>query len=137
MVGFGSVVAIVYSIQTYVDWRIETQLSDPATLRRIAAAAKPEIILDGKGSIIADMGGMDYLADIKTVPWQQHANMIKTIILTPKKYMAIPPLVSSIDATALRTTSTRGVKLDWRIEIEYDSFEPEGLNRIRVEMLER
>ena len=137
MVGFGSIVAIVYGIQQFVDWRIKQQLSDPATLRRVAEASKPEIIIDGKGSIIADMGGMEYLTDIETIPWSGKSNMIKSIVFTPKQFMAIPPLVSSIDATALRTTSTRGTKLEWIVEIEYDSYVDGAENRMRIEILNR
>jgi hypothetical protein len=65
IVTVAAVFAAIYAVPRFIDSRIAAALNEPSMVRRIALAARPEMIIDAKGSIEIDRGAMDYIADIK------------------------------------------------------------------------
>ena len=67
-VGVGSVVAAstlfllaANWVRSTIDSAVERKLSDPTILRRIAAESRPSIVFDAKESILADLGGAQFI----------------------------------------------------------------------------
>jgi hypothetical protein len=50
-------------------------------VRRIALAARPEMIIDNKGRIEIDRGAMDYIADIKVTQNPEFPHIADTIVV--------------------------------------------------------
>jgi hypothetical protein len=46
---------------------IATALDDPKMVRKIALAARPEMIIDYKGSVLVDSGAMEYISDFTVI----------------------------------------------------------------------
>ena len=132
-----ALVAAIYGVMYYIDSRIAAQLNEPSMVRRIALSARPEMIIDNKGRIEIDRGAMDYIADIKVTQNSKYPILADSIVITPRRYMAYPPLVTSVDAAILHTKAERGQKLDWIIKLEYGSWDTEGPNRLRIEIMDR
>jgi hypothetical protein len=132
-----TVVGTIYIAMHFVDSRITAALNDPATVRRIAFAARPEMIIDQKGTVEIDRGAMDYIADIKVTPDPRSPLIADSIVITPKRYMAHPPLVTSVDASLLHAEAERGQKLDWIIKLQWSSTSDPGPNRLRIEIIDR
>lgn len=136
-VGIAAVVAVIYGAQQYIDSRITRVLNDTETLRRIAAAAKPEMIIDSRGAVLADMGAWDYIADLQVTPSTQSTFIADSLVITPKKYMATPPLVTPVDGAFLTVTPVRGTKLAWILQLDYGSWDDNGPNRLRIEIIDK
>src|SRR5262245_14513731 len=64
----GGLAAALFGIVTFVDHRVDMRLADPLVLRRIAAEVRPALIFDSQNRILADQGGLEYIADIKFTP---------------------------------------------------------------------
>lgn len=132
-----TVVGTIYVAIHFVDSRIAAALSEPSMVRRIALAARPEMIIDEKGTVEIDRGAMDYIADLKVTPDPKSPLVAGTIVITPRRYMAFPPLVTSVDAALVHASVKRGQKLDWVITLEYNSWSDPGPNRLRIEIIDR
>jgi hypothetical protein len=111
-----ALVGAIYGIIRFIDSRIDTKLNDPSTARRIALAARPEMIINQKGSVLIDRGAMEYIADLKVTQNPKNRGLADTIIITPRRYMANPPLVTALDAAFLHTSAEHGpqIRLDYQ-----------------------
>ena len=127
---------VIYGAVKFIDSRIDAKINDPSTVRRIALVARPEMILDEEGRVLIDRGAMDYIADFK-VAKNPKEPIIDTITITPRRYMANPPLVTAVNTAFLQTKEQRGQKLDWIIKLEYNSWSDPGPNRVRIEIIDR
>ncbi len=137
-VGIAAVVTVIYGAQQYIDSRISRALDDPGTLKRIAAAAKPEMIIDTSGSVLADMGAYQYISDMQVTGLTlTKSNCTSSITITPKHYMASPPLITGIDAPWLGVAAHRGKGLDWVFDLDWGSYRDEGPNRLRMEIIDK
>jgi hypothetical protein len=131
-----AVVTAIYGATAFIDWRIASALNEPSIVRRIALAARPEMIIDNNGTVEVDRGAMDYISNIK-VTKKSNSPVADTIVITPRRYMAHAPLVTSVDGASLNATPERGQKLDWVIKLEWNSFSEPGRNRLRIEIIDR
>jgi hypothetical protein len=136
-VGVVGVVGGIYGLNAYIDWRISSALNEPSMVRRIALAARPEMIIDAKGTVEIDRGAMEYISDFKVTQNPKNPLVADTITITPRRYMANPPLVTSFDAALLHASAERGQKLDWVIKLEYNTYSDPGPNRLRIEIIDR
>ncbi len=132
-----TVFGTIYVAMKFVDSRISTALNDPSMVRRIALAAHPEMIIDQKGTVLIDRGAMDYIADIRVTQNSSNPVVADTITITPHRYMAHPPLVTSVGAALMHANAQRGQKLDWVIKLEYNSWSEDEPNRLRIEIIDR
>jgi hypothetical protein len=95
------------------------------------------MIIDQKGTVEIDRGAMDYIADIKVTPNPNIPVLADTVLITPKRYMSHPPLVTAVDPAFMHTDPERGQKLDWIIKLHYGSHNDPGPNRLRIEIIDR
>src|SRR6059036_3515008 len=58
------VVGAIVGFNAYVDHKIDAKMSDPTFIRTIASQVRPAVIFDSNGSILADLGGMQYFESI-------------------------------------------------------------------------
>src|SRR5262249_20404570 len=70
--GIGGVVAgstlfllVANWMRSTIDSAVERKLSDPFILRQIAAQSRPMVIFDSQQSIVADLGGAQFIKGIR------------------------------------------------------------------------
>ena len=108
--------ALFYALNIYIDQRVEKKINDPQVIQKIVAKVRPAIIFDLKGSIINDMGGMQYIEDIHVEVTDQH---LCKIVVTPKAYMAQAPILTSMDEENQYLISIkRSLKFNWEYTLE-------------------
>jgi hypothetical protein len=117
-----ALIGILVGVMAWIDHRIESKLSDEGTLRTIASRLRPSLIFNAKGSIIQDMGAVQYLKvdDIKVIerfrfdqndsPQKIHVGFLKPV--------AFPPILTSMKENAAITAS-RAKGLDWEFVITW------------------
>ena len=125
----------IYGAAAWVDSRIDKALSNPQTLQAIAARVRPAVVFDSKGSIVADQGGLEYLLKIEVLPGD--GSVPREIVVTPRTFLPVPPLLESLDEPALNATSERGKGIEWRFTLSGGGYVESGaINpRFRLEIL--
>lgn len=132
-----TLVGTIYGVTSFIDGRIASALSDPATLHKIAIMARPEMIIDAKGTVLIDRGAMDYIQDFQVTTHKEVPILVHKVRITPKRYMALPPLITTVDCGFVSVTSERVEKLDWLLTIEYGGWDGDKPNRVRIEIIDR
>jgi hypothetical protein len=131
VVVIAALIAIPLGIRTWVESKIDNAveakmrsvLSDETILRKIAAQSRPSLIFNGNGSILFDMGAVQYLKpdDVRIV---EHINDQGTIMPTKLhigfvRTVSFAPLVTPLhDAATL--TASHGKGLDWEFTINWN-----------------
>ncbi len=83
-----------HGLNSYLDYRIETRISNPAFLKKLAMTVRPSLIFDEKESIIADMGAAALIDNI-TVSKDKKGNF--EIVITPLEYLGAEPALEALD----------------------------------------
>lgn len=109
------IIALIFAvfIQLYssIEKRIENKLNDPEFIRKVANIARlPFVIFDEDESIIIDTGAMNYIEKIEVKKGQRQ--QVSEIIVSPKKYMPVAPILKSIDIEIEFDEPTRGQEFD-------------------------
>ena len=138
----GTIVAIIVGILAawnllakYIDNQIENKLSESSFIRAVGSHVHPSIIFDSRGSILNDLGGMAYIEklDVQTA---KNSPMAQKIVLTPKSYLASPPILTTSDALFISVVPTRGKGIDWEfiVDVQMDIRGPQNV-RFRLEIV--
>lgn len=114
IVGF---VGVLLGINTYLDRKIESRVSDPEFIRTIAAQVRPAVIFDSNGSILADLGAMQYFDEILVNLPLVHGKP-GAIVLKPKILLTFPPEITGMGGAQIYPAARRGAGLTWRYEID-------------------
>jgi hypothetical protein len=106
-------------IDNAVEAKSRSVLSDETILRKIAAQSRPSLIFDANGSILHDMGAVQYLKpdDIRVVKRDSDGPplVIHIGFVRPVSY---PPIVTPLRDSAGVTTAN-GNGLDWEFTINW------------------
>ena len=104
-------VAIFIQLNTSVDKKIEIKLKDPEFIRMVANEVRlPFVIFDEDKSVIVDTGAMNFIDKIEIKKEQRQD--VSEIIISPKKFLAIPPVLENLDAYMAFENPVRGNKFD-------------------------
>ncbi len=128
----------IYVIINYVDMRIEDKINDPRFINKMTQNIRPSAVFDENDSILADMGAMQFINDIKV---KKRGNDQIEITISPKAFLGIAPILSSIDSDYIVGVPKRGAKFDWvyRLNraVQWVSGKAEivGLHRFRIEVV--
>ncbi len=130
----GSLV-IIFGVYSYIDLRIDQKISNPAFIEKIASNVRPSVIFDSQESIEIDMGAMQFIENIKVTP-SGDSRFPKEITISPKKYLAHAPFLSSLDEVVFQTKVARGKKYDWVYQLTVISYNDRvKKSRFRLEIL--
>ena len=103
--------AIFIHVNRSIDKKIETKFNNPEFLRKVANIARlPFVIFDEDESIIIDTGAMNYIEKIEVKKGQRQ--QVSEIIVSPKKYMPVAPILESLDIEIEFDEPTRGQEFD-------------------------
>ena len=141
--GFAGLLALIvalYALNGYIEGIVERKIGEPGMIEKVRAQIRPMVVFDQNESILIDTGGMQYIESIH-VALDQKGKIPQQIIITPKTYLAVPPILESFDDDFV-ITSERGKGFQWiyklgainRIRFE-DSAINSGVNRFRIEII--
>jgi hypothetical protein len=135
-VGLIAVIAAVYGVTRFIDWRIERRIRDESFLKRIASSLRPTVIFDEDGAILVDQGAMELLTTIEVKKNEENGLPIE-IIVEPRQYLAYQPLIETLDNELVDFSVKRAKGFAWSYSLEYqmtnDIFD--GHRRFRLEVL--
>ncbi len=111
--------AIFIQLTASIDKKIEIKLKDPEFIRMVAKEVRwPFAIFDEDNSVIVNGGAMDYIEKIQIK--MDNRKEVSEIIISPKNWLAVAPILESIDAFVPFEDAIRGNKFDFiykRIEM--------------------
>jgi len=112
IVGIFGILASIFAVNSYIDNQIENKLKAPEFISKVADEVKlPFVIFDENNSIIVDNGAMNIIDKI-SINKKDHGD-ISEIVITPKKYLAIAPILESLDPKIEFQDPIRGNKFDF------------------------
>lgn len=98
-----------HGFNSYIDWRIDNRIKNSDFLHQLARHVRPSLVFDDNGSIIADMGAIQYISDIKVSKGDKNSVLI---IISPNEYLGVEPVLEALDAE-YSIHAKRGQKFDW------------------------
>ncbi len=107
-------------ITGYIDSRVNKSITSPNFIGKVRHNIKPTAIFNSDGSVIANMGAMGYISDIKVekAKYKTYDKIFKIkIIVSPKEFLNVAPMLESLDGT-YRINSKRGNRYDWIYMLE-------------------
>ena len=103
--------AIFIQLNSSIDKKIEIKLKDPEFIRMVANEVRlPFVVFDENNSIIIDNGAMNHIEKIKIK--KEDRLEVSEIIISPKKYLAVAPILENLDAYMAFENPIRGDKFD-------------------------
>jgi hypothetical protein len=121
-------VGAIVGVNTWIDRKIDARTSDPAFIRQVASQVRPALIFDSNGSIIADLGAMQYFDEI-SVTFHEGEKKPGEIILKPKVLLGFPPEITGMGGVQIFPAAQRGPGLTWRYEVEEFYIQKETVSR--------
>jgi hypothetical protein len=104
-----------------IDKKIENKFKDPEFISKVADEVKlPFVIFDENNTIVVDNGAMNIIDKI-SINKKDHGD-ISEIIITPKKYLAIAPILESLDPKIEFQDPIRGNKFDFIYKKAYKAI---------------
>jgi len=133
-------VLALIALNVYVEGIVEKKISEPDMIEKVKAQIRPMVVFNQNESILVDTGGMQYIESIRVI-LDQEKDTPEEIIITPKIYLAVAPILESFDDDFV-ITSERGKEFQWiyklgainRMSFE-DSATRSGVNRFRLEII--
>jgi hypothetical protein len=136
---------IYINLDSKIDKKVEEKFKDPVFINKLAEEIKfPFVIFDEDNSVVVDTGAMSIIEKI-TIN-KKDGKQISDIIITPKKYLAIAPILESLDPDIAFLDPIRGNKFDFiykKLEVAtafantYTTKPPKSKFRIQVIVLSK
>lgn len=99
--GTATIIVAMFTIFSYynssIEKRIDSKLNDPTFLRKVADEVRfPFVIFDEDKSVIVHANTMKHINKIEI--YKEERQEVSRIVITPNQYMAIPPVLESLNA---------------------------------------
>ncbi len=135
-----AIIAGLYALPKVIDSHIDKAINNTEFIRKIASHVRPYMIIDSKGSVLVDDGAMQYLQRPPLIKHDAEDENRYNIVLTPKNFLAHPPLIEMMRPFVGYTKSERGSGLDWHYESYIgisvgEEIEPEPVPKFRIEII--
>lgn len=108
---FAFLFVIFIELNRSFDKKIESKLKDPVFIRKMANEVRlPFVIFDEDNSVIVDTGAMTTIAKIAIN--KKDGKELSEIVITPKQYLAVAPILESLDPKIEFQDPVRGKEFD-------------------------
>lgn len=107
-----SLIVIIAYFSSSINDKIDQKINDPEFVKKVADEVRlPFVIFNDKESVTVDTGAMKYIDKFKIKKDERQG--IYEIIISPKSFMAIPPILESIEDKEIEFEEPkRGKKFD-------------------------
>ena len=135
LLGVVTIVAILFAVTGYVRYLVNKMLDSPETIDKLSKLIRPAVIFDNEGRVLADLGAMEYIESIVVTSGIERLPI--RIELKCKTFLALPPLLTSLDIYAYEETVSRNGKFGWIFNLKPISYETSETTsyRFRFEVL--
>jgi hypothetical protein len=131
-----AIVIVIYGATAWIDFRVETKISDDAFIQKLSRNLRPFVIFDSNNSIVYDQGAMDYIDHIHAdTAMIDGCPVVRKITVSPKQFLVTPPLLDCIDLKDHIYRPVRGQKFDWIYELTNENEFGPSVIRFRMEVL--
>jgi hypothetical protein len=123
VVFIAGIAAAAIRFRTWLDGRIGEQLRGGDVVGRLALLVKPDMIFDMRASVLADRGAAslikpDGIHVTMGAPFP-NTKLPVEIRIECVRHLAVPPLLTALNADAVTITTKRGSNFDWLYMIHY------------------
>jgi len=102
---------VIIQVNSSVDKKIEEKLQDANFIRKVAVEVRlPFLIFDEDRRYLADTGASEWIQTIKIT---KDGRSIKEIIITPKRFLPVPPVIESYDTDIEFEEPQQGEEFTW------------------------
>jgi len=103
--------AVYVQLSSSIEKKIENKINDKVFIRKVANEVRlPFMIFDEEKSILADIGAMDHIDAIEVRKGKRQE--VSEIIVSPKRFMAVAPILESFDPRIEFEDPVRGTNFD-------------------------
>ena len=135
-------VSVIIYLRADISSEISEKLNDQEFVQKIANVIKPAyVIFDSNGKVLHNDGCEDFL-QLDGIKIDRVKSQLHSITIPTKKYLEIPPIVTSIDAEMYFRQAKRTGTYEWQfdaVELNYAYFgKPDGgvpAGRFRLEII--
>jgi len=121
LAGVALILAALYGVYSYIDWRIEKKINNPEFIRKISSNIRPSVVFDSNESIEIDLGAMQFIEKIDVIP-SKDPRFPEKIVVSPKDYLAHAPFLTTLDETEFAIMVERGKKFDWVYHLDISAY---------------
>lgn len=113
---FGAAAAYI----TVIEWRVNSIVKDPDFRQEIARRVRPAMVFDAGGRVLADVGALGLLEGVPNVKITTTTNAggtssMTTITVRPKGFLAVEPILESLDDGHVSVSVKRVGGTAWEI----------------------
>jgi hypothetical protein len=108
-----TVILGLWGLDAYLDHRVETKINNPEFIKKVATQVRPSLIFDTSGSILVDIGAIQYISDIKVDTEKRFPYLPKKATVVPKSYLSHAPIMTFIDPVDTIIKAERGASISW------------------------
>lgn len=133
-----TIVAAIYGVIHYIDWRIERKIHEEPFLRKISTSLRPLVIFDENSSILLDQGAMDVIGKIEVFSSTEGDKLPAQIVVHPKRHLTHVPLLQTLENELIGIVVSRGKVYEWQYQLEYQMWNDyySGKRRFRLEVFQ-
>jgi len=106
-------------IQSKIDSAVERKLSDPKILRQIAAEARPTVIFNANESVVADLGGAQFIKNISIKREDKDERIPREIDIDFTAHLPNAPLLTPLHNDSVTISARRGKGFSWHFTLDY------------------
>jgi hypothetical protein len=116
----GITITVVLILIGDVDKRVENKIADPKFVSKVAAEIRmPMLVFDENERTLVDTGALEYIEKISV---KKEEKSIKEILISPKNFLTVAPLITSLSTgTDLYEPERTNIK-DWLYKAEESSY---------------
>lgn len=144
IVTVAALIAIGAFLYGTIDKRIENKINQPEFIRKVASEMRiPSLIFNENEQVVYDMGACEFINIDKIQVKKNQKADIEEIIISPKSFLKVAPILTSIDSEIYFGTPERVKPYDWKYTtvegpqfIAIEGFQREKIiSRFRLEII--
>ena len=130
-------IGAIYVAIRFIENTVKLKIESKETIEQLAKLIRPSVIFDTNEVILADLGAMDFIKSIKVSSEKELGGIVPTQIeIDCKNFIALPPLLTSLDTYTYAETVERGPGFSWIYKLNPVSYtEAQPFLRFRIEIL--
>ena len=133
--------SVILGMWRALDSHIAKALEKKDVVDRLALLVKPDMIFDARASVLADRGAASFIKPggihiTMGAPFP-NTKLPVEIRIECVRHLAVPPLLTALNADAVTITTKRGTNFDWLYMIHYamaGDCDAEYMHRYRLEV---
>ena len=112
-----TLIGAYHGVNWFIDYKIQKAVNSDEFIKKVQKGVRPFLIFDAKGSVLMDLGALEYI-NAPDVTSRDGSPIPEKVIVTPKAHMVAAPLITGIDQVGAVANPMRGQGLTWEYTFE-------------------